>query len=301
MRRLILPFVLAISFLTAISPVVVDSNTAYWNRVDDAMGIKGTMLAGGVYKIELPPGVPEVKVGDVLLRPAMAADSWVSFVRMGDEAMMMGDIVLSAGDLGQVQRRLVEKGIDVTAVHNTLVGESPQVYDMHISGTGDPAVLAASVRSALEQVMAYPPEVKPVPVSAGEQERIDAEMGYTSHAEGGVYVYEVPRAERVTMDGMEIPPTMDVSTVIKFQPLGEEKATITGDFILRPDEVKPVMKALSENDIVVTALHTHMLTEEPRLFMMHFWATGDETALAKGLRQALDNTNSIGHKMPADR
>lgn len=294
MRHLIMPIILAIILLISTIPIpgAAESDVTYWNRVDDAIGIKGTMLPGGVYKVELPPGVPDVKVGDVLLRPAMAADSWVSFVRMGDGAMVMGDIVLSAGDLEQVQRRLVEEGIDITAVHNTLVGESPQVYDMHISGTGDPAVLAAGVRQALEQVKVHPQEEKPTLASAGELERLDEVMGYKGHGESGVYVYEVPRAERITMAGMEIPPTMDVSTVIKFQPLGNDKTAITGDFILRPDEVKPVMKTLSENGIVVTALHTHMLTEEPRLFMMHFWATGDVSSLAQGLRQALKSTNS---------
>ncbi|BAI61382.1 conserved hypothetical protein [Methanocella paludicola SANAE] len=292
---LILAGVLAIILLAAIecSPGAAESDASYWNKVDEAVGIKGTMLAGGVYKTELPPGVPDVKVGDVLLRPAMAADSWVSFVRMGDEAMMMGDIVVPAGDLGPVQRRFVEEGIDITAIHNTLVGESPQVYDMHISGRGNAAVMAASVRAALEQVNVTHEEVMPAPGSSGQLKRLDEAMGYRGRAENGVYVYEVPRAERITMDGMEIPSTMDVSTTIKFQPLGGGKAAITGDFILRPDEVKTVMKTLSENGIVVTALHTHMLTEEPRLFMMHFWATGDEAALAKALRQALDNTNSL--------
>ncbi len=294
MRRRILLFVLAVILLAAISPTAAESDAAYWNRVDEAMGIRGTMLAGGVYKVELPPNVPEVKVGNVTLQPAMAADSWVSFARMGNEAMMMGDIVLTAEDLPSVQGRLVEEGIDITAIHNTLAGESPQVYDMHISGTGDAAVMAASVRSALEHVKVYPEDVKPDHLSAGELERLDVTMGYKGHTEGGVFVYEVPRAERINMEGMEIPPTMDVSTIIKFQPLGDEKAAITGDFILRPYEVKPVIKTLSENGIVVTALHTHMLTEEPRLFMMHFWAKGDGTSLAKSIRQALDKTNSAG-------
>jgi hypothetical protein len=163
---------------------------------------------------------------------------------------------------------------------------------MHISGHGDPVAMALKIRSALEQVRISYVDEKATPMTSVQMVRLDRIMGYRGLAENGIYVYEVPRAERITEGGMEIPPTMDVSTIIKFQPLGDGKAAITGDFILRPDEVKPVMKALNENGIMVTALHTHMLKEEPRMFMMHFWATGDGPALAKGLRQALDQTNS---------
>lgn len=105
-------------------------------------------------------------------------------------------------------------------------------------------------------------------------------------------MFSIPRAEKITMDGMEMPLTMDVATIIKFQSLDDGRAAATGDFLLRPDEVKLVIQALNENGIKVTALHTHMLTEEPRMFMMHFWAVDDAYSLAKGLRLALDRTNS---------
>jgi hypothetical protein len=268
------------------------SDSYDWKKVEQAMGKTGDMLPGGVFKIALPRSEPQVTIGDVRLDPGMALDSWVSFVRMGDGAMMMGDIVLTSNELGGVQKRLSKEGIDITAVHNTLIGESPQVYDMHISGQGDPAAMAAKIRSALDEAGISYENEKAAPMQPGQTERLDNIIGYRGQAENGIYVYEVPRAERITEDGMEIPPTMDVSTIIKFQPIGGGKAAITGDYILRPDEVKPVMKALNENGIVVTALHMHMLREEPRLFMMHFWATGEDHALAKGLRHALDKTNS---------
>jgi hypothetical protein len=278
--------------ITTLTNSAGQSDAYDWKRVEQAMGKTGEKLPGGVFKVALPRSEPQVTIGDVRLSPGMALDSWVSFVRMGDEAMMMGDIVLTSDELGRVQKRLSKEGIDITAVHNTLIGESPQVYDMHISGQGDPAEMAAKIRSALDQAGISYENEKTSHMAPGQTERIDSIIGYRSLAENGIYVYEVPRAERITEDGMEIPPTMDVSTILKFQPIGDGKAAITGDFILRADEVKPVMKALNDNGIVVTALHMHMLTEEPRLFMMHFWATGEDHALAKGLHQALDKTNS---------
>ena len=91
---------------------------------------------------------------------------------------------------------------------------------------------------------------------------------------------------------MTVPPSMGVATALNFQPTGNSKAAITGDFVLLGSEVNPVLQALRENGIEVTALHSHMLMEEPRLFFMHFWANDDALKLAKGLRAALDKTNS---------
>jgi hypothetical protein len=75
---------------------------------------------------------------------------------------------------------------------------------------------------------------------------------------------------------------------INFQPTGFDTAAITGDFVLTAAEVNPVISALQANGIEVTALHSHMLEEQPRLFFMHFWANDDALKLAKGLRAALD-------------
>jgi hypothetical protein len=105
---------------------------------------------------------------------------------------------------------------------------------------------------------------------------------------GGVYQVSVPRRERVTDHGIEIPPAMGVATAINFQPTGGGKAAITGDFVMTAAEVTPVIRALREHGIQVTALHSHMLTESPRLFFMHFWANDDAVTLARGLRAALD-------------
>ena len=269
------------------------SDGSYWKPVEKAIGKNGTMLPGGVFKIDLTRSDAIVAIGDVRLRPAMAMDSWVSFMRMGDGAMMMGDLVLKADEMGPVQSKLSAEGIDITAVHNTLIGESPQVYDIHIGGKGDPATLAAKVRAALDTAGIHSGGEGVLPAGPDmDTGQLDKIIGYNGTMEDGVYVFSIPRAERITMDGMEMPPSMDVATMIKFQSLSDGRAAITGDFLLRPDEVKPVIQELNENGIEVTALHTHMLTEEPRMFMMHFWGTEDAYRLAQGLRQALDKTNN---------
>src|SRR5262249_5366108 len=101
-----------------------------------------------------------------------------------------------------------------------------------------------------------------------------------------------PRREPITEAGMAITPPrpMGVATAIGFQPTGGGKAAITGDFVLLGEEVNPVIRVLRQNGIEVTAIHSHMLTEQPRLIFMHFWANEDALKLARGLREALDKT-----------
>jgi hypothetical protein len=278
-----------------IKPEQGGTDVSYWEPVERAIGVNGTLLPGGVFKIGLTRSDVIVAIGDVRLKPAMAMDSWVSFMRMGDGAMMMGDLVLTADEIGPVQEKLSAEGIDITAIHNTLIGESPQVYDLHIGGQGDPVNMAKNVRKALDLIKASPgKEVSTIPSNFSlDYERLDIIIGHNGTMEDGVYTFEMPRAEKITEGGMEIPLTMETGSIIKFQPLGNGKAAIAGDLMLRGDEVNPVIRALNENGIMATALHTHMLAEEPRLFLLHFWATGDGPGLAKGLRAALDQTNSI--------
>jgi hypothetical protein len=119
-------------------------------------------------------------------------------------------------------------------------------------------------------------------------------VGVKGKAVGGVYQFGVPRRAQVTQNGMALVPPgpLGVATGINFQPTGNGKAAITGDFVLAASEVNPVIRALRANGIEVTALHSHMLDEQPRLFFMHFWANDDALKLAKGVRAALDKTES---------
>jgi hypothetical protein len=168
--------------------------------------------------------------------------------------------------------------------------EQPRVMYMHIMAHGDEVKIAQTLRTALGQSKT---PMEPPAASAGGTIDLDTAavaraLGVGGKVNGGVYQVSVPRRETVRDGGREVPPSMGVATAINFQPTGGGKAAITGDFVLAASEVNPVIRALQENGIEVTALHSHMLTEQPRLFFMHFWANDDATKLARGLRAALD-------------
>jgi len=123
--------------------------------------------------------------------------------------------------------------------------------------------------------------------------RLDSIMGLKGKAEDGVYVYGIPRADKVNMSGVDLLPEMDVSTRVSFQPIGGGKAAVIGELVLEKGEVVPVLAALADNGVEVTALHSHMIAEQPRLFYMHCWAVGDAGVKAGAMRKALDKTNSL--------
>jgi hypothetical protein len=168
---------------------------------------------------------------------------------------------------------------------------------MHVAGHGDPLKLASVLHDALAEsktplTVAAPPG--PPPAVELDTAQLDQIIGVKGQANGGVYQFNVPRRDPITEGGMQLSPVgpMGVAIGINFQPTGGGKAAITGDFVLTGEEVNPVIVALRANGIEVTALHSHMLDEQPRLFFMHFWANDDAIKLAKGLRAALDKTAS---------
>jgi Domain of Unknown Function (DUF1259) len=182
-------------------------------------------------------------------------------------------------------------GIEQTAVHNHVLHESPRVMYVHFSAHGDAAKIARTLHTALgasRTPMGTPGA--PAAASAADLDTagIARELGIAGKLNGVVYQVSVPRRERVTDMGHEVPPSMGVATAINFQPTGGGKAAITGEFVMIASEVNPVIRALQDNGITVTALHSHMLTESPRLFFMHFWANDDAVTLARGLRAALN-------------
>jgi hypothetical protein len=190
--------------------------------------------------------------------------------------------------------KLQETGLQITALHNHVLHEMPRVMYMHIAGHGDAVKLAGSVKQVIALTKTPPPAQPPStpPTIDLDTAAIDQILGNKGKVNGGVYQVGVPRAEKVTDAGMPVPGSMGLATALNFQPTGGGKAAITGDFVLIGSEVNPVIKALRQNGIQVTAIHSHMLQEEPRLFFMHFWANDDAQKLAKGLRAALDQTNS---------
>ena len=272
---------------------------ADWSGVDQALGRKGAMQPGDVMKYSFPRSDLQVTANGVEVKPALALGSWVAFKNVGGgHAMMMGDLVLTEDEVGPVMRALQQAGVEQTALHNHVLGESPRVMYMHIMGHDDPAKLAQAVRAALGQSKT-PLEAPQAPAAASaidlDTPAVARTLGATGKVNGGVFQVSVPRRETIREGGREVPPSMGVATAINFQPTGGGKAAITGDFVMTAGEVNPVIRALQEHGITVTALHSHMLTETPHLFFMHFWANDDATTLARGLRAALDR---MAVKMP---
>lgn len=265
-----------------------------WKAVEDAMGRPGQAQADGAYKFGLPRGDLKVTVAGVPVKPTLALGSWVAFSKLGDGAMVMGDLVLAEDEVEPVMLSLENGGVQITALHNHVLHESPRVMYMHIAGMGDAPKLAGAIKQALALTKTPPPS----PPSAPPQDFgidtavIEQALGQKGKINGGVFQVGVPRAESISEGGMKIPGSMGLATALNFQPTGGGKAAITGDFVLLGSEVNPVIQALRSNGIDVTALHSHMLNESPRLFFMHFWANDDAVKLAKGLRAALDKTNS---------
>ncbi len=266
-----------------------------WKQVDAGLGKSGALQPDGAYKVGMPRSDLHVTIGGVAVKPALALGSWVAFKQVTDsEAMLMGDLVLLESEVGPVLGKLQEGGIEQTALHNHVLHESPRVMYMHIGGHGAPARLAAALHAALA-LTKTPLGASAAPASAGplgiDSAQIGQILGYHGKVNGGVYQVGVPRREEITADGIEVPPSMGLATAINFQPTGGGKAAITGDFVLIGSEVNPVIRALRDNGIAITALHSHMLTDSPHLFFMHYWANDDALKLAHGLRAALDKMN----------
>ncbi|MDG4897742.1 DUF1259 domain-containing protein [Mesorhizobium sp. WSM4976] len=265
-----------------------------WKAVAQALGKSGTELPGGVYRVGLPRSDLKVTLDGVEIKPALALGSWVAFEAMGDkDAMVMGDLVLTQPEVNPVMQKLVENGIEITAVHNHLLSAEPATMYMHIEGRGDPVKLAAAVNAGLQESqtpLSDAPSGGNAPSTSIDLEtsKVDKALGHKGKVSGGVYQVSIPRAEKITDADMPVPAAMGSAIAINFQPTGNGKAAITGDFVLASSEVNPVLRALRDNGIEVTALHSHMLNEEPRLFFMHFWANDDVEKLAHGLRAALD-------------
>jgi uncharacterized protein DUF1259 len=272
-----------------------------WKPVEAALGRSGQMQPGEVYKFSMPRKDLKVTKDGVTIAPGLALGSWVAFKKMGDEAMLMGDLVLTEDEIEPVMLKLQQEGIEQTSIHNHLLGETPHIIYMHIAGHGEAVKLASSLSLALAltktpvtpNVAGTPaPAIDPKPIEI-DTKSVEQALGSPGKVNGGILQFGIPRVEKIADSGMEVPPSMGTATAINFQPTGGGKAAISGDFVLLASEVNPVIRALRTHGIEVEAMHNHMLFDEPHLYFMHFWANDDATKLAQGLRAALDQTNSV--------
>ena len=278
--------------LSAIAAMIVVCSFAQIDStaLNNVFGKKGS-VTGGVYKISYPRSDLKVKIGDFNVAPGLALGTWVGIIDIGGHTMMMGDLVVLDSEVPKVVNKLMEENLEITAIHNHLINETPTVKYIHYHGMGDAVKLAQEIKAVL-QVTATPltPSAPSTQTKTSDWSKVTAILG-TGKQNGMLLQYAFPRNEKLTESGMEMPPSMGMATSINFQMDGN-RAAITGDFVMLADEVNPVIKALTQNGITPTALHSHMLKDEPRLFMMHFWAVGDAEKLATGLKAALDKTNS---------
>jgi hypothetical protein len=266
-----------------------------WKKVDEAIGRSAAVISGDVHRYGFPRTDLNVMLDGVTIRPALALGGWTAFKPMHSGAMIMGDLVLLETEINPVMLKLIQNGAEITAVHNHLLRSSPATFYMHVGGHGDPVKLATAIRTALadSKTPLMPPAAPATqPTIDLDTAQLDQIIGVKGQANGGVYQFAVPRRDPVSESGVQLNPVgpLGVATAIGFQPTGGGKAAITGDFVLVGEEVNPVIRALRSNGIEMTALHSHMLNEQPRLFFMHFWANDDALKLARGLRSALDKT-----------
>ena len=289
--RLSIPFVVAGAL--ALGTATASARDINWDKVDAALGRKAA-VSGDVHRYGFPRTDLTVTVDGVTIKPALALGGWVAFKPAHDGAMVMGDLVLLDSEIEPVMTALIQNGLEITAIHNHVLRGNPATYYMHVGGHGDPEKMATSILQALQSsgTPLTPPAAPSQPAIDLDTAQLDQIIGVKGQPNGGVYQFAVPRRDPITEGGMTIAPAgpMGVATAIDFQPTGGGKAAITGDFVLTGEEVNPVIRVLRDNGIEVTAIHSHMLTEQPRLIFMHFWANDDAIKLAKGLRDALDKT-----------
>ncbi|MEO7860248.1 MAG: DUF1259 domain-containing protein [Nitrospirales bacterium] len=306
MRAIILGAVLCLSTSLAFAansaneitrPGIKASGTFETSAIERAIGKAGEMK-DDVYKVSLPRTDLTVSIKGVKIKPGLALGSWVAFKKVGALAVIDGDLVLTEDELAPVFAKLRQDGIEISALHNHLIGESPRVMYLHIAGKGDPAGLATHIKEALDltatpfgesQTKMGESSEKPVPEETGfDAEQIQKELGHKGTVKGGVLQVSIPRSEQIKMGGTTLPPSMGMATALNFQASGDNHVAATGDFVMTSDEVDRVTKALTENGIAVTALHNHLVHGTPNLFFMHFWVNDSLERVVKGLKAGLN-------------
>jgi len=275
------------------SPLSLAAQGLDIGKIDAVLGRPG-QKSGDVYRVGFPRTDLHVVAGGVDIKPGLALGSWAAFAGSGEHASVMGDLVLLPSELDAVMRKLRDAGFEISAVHNHLDDEAPHVMYMHYMGHGNAEELAKSLKSALAESKT-PLGPPAAPAAAGETpswvQSVNMTLGAQGRWAGGVLAFNIPRAEPVVEHGMSLTPAQGAGEAINFQEAGTGKVATTGDFVLVADEVNPVISALLAHDIQVTALHSHLLTEQPRIFFMHFWAVGNTDSVAQGIKAALDKVH----------
>jgi len=287
--RLLILFVLLLQTRAAAAVPGLDTS-----RIDEVLGRSGQKL-GEVYKVGFPRTDLRVTVKGVAVKPGLALGSWAAFSGSDDDATVMGDLVLLQDEINPVMKKLRQSGFEITSVHNHLVNETPRVMYMHYMGHGKAADIAQRLKAALavsKTPLGKPAASPTAPAEPAFVKTVEDILGRKGAVNGGVLGFGIPRADAVTEGGWTIPPSMGLGETINFQEAATGMVATTGDFVLTADEVNPVISALEEHHILVTALHNHLLNEQPRLFFMHFWGVGSPEAVAEGIKAGLEKVRT---------
>jgi hypothetical protein len=269
---------------------------ADWKPVADALGRSGKLGNNNTaYRVNLVRNDLQVSTDGVAIKPGLSLGGYAAFVRYdNNETLLMGDLVITEAELPKVTDALQSHGIAQTALHKHLLEQTPPVWWTHVHGMGDATQLAQGLKAALDATSigpAAPPPAQQPPVDI-DTAGVEQALGRKGTPDGGLLKYSIPRKDAIVEDEHVLPAaSLNLTTVINFQPVGGGRAAINGDFILTDTEVQKVIQALRAANIRIVELHNHGLTEQPRLFYMHYWAVDDAVTLAKGLRPALDATN----------
>ncbi|MGW2743944.1 DUF1259 domain-containing protein [Streptomyces sp. NPDC001450] len=266
-----------------------------WADVGDALGRPGDMRRF-MYHTGLPRRDLTVYSRGILINPALALGTHVSFVRYADQStLLMGDAVVTERELQHFCDVLQEHGIMQTAIHKHLLAHEPDVWWVHLHAHGhDPVAVARGLRAAFDCTGTPPAEpATPSPPVDLDTTAIDAAMGVKGSADGEIYKSTYVRRETVADGRMALPSGLGSTTSVNFQPLGGGRAALSGDLVMIADEVQPVLATLRRGGVELVEVHHHNLTDEPRLFFVHYWAVGDAVRLAEAVRRAVDVTNVV--------
>src|ERR1700752_1685207 len=195
---------LVVSILAASFTTVAAAQEIDWKKVDDTFERK-PVVSGDVHRYGFPRTDLTVTLDGVTINPALALGGWVAFKPMHGEAMVMGDLVLLETEVNPVMLKMIKGGLEITAVHNHLLRASPATFYMHVGGHGDPARMAAAIHDALavsKTRLSMPAAAAPPPAVDLDTAQLDQIMGAKGQANGGVYQFNVPRRDPVSMDGM---------------------------------------------------------------------------------------------------
>ena len=263
-------------------------------RIEQLTGAKGKLdRVAGVFKVSVPRTDLSLTVGGVKLTPPSGLTSWAAFEPAGAGAMVMGDMVLAEDQVNPVMSTALESGLEVTALHNHFLGESPRVMFMHIGGMGSTDHLAEAVGKVFARLKEPGTPLPHADIDPAQTqldtEKLGAILGHHGDLSGGVYKVTVGRTSQ--MHGHSIGSTMGVNTWAAFSGTNDQ-AVVDGDFAMTESELQLVLKALRHADIDIVAIHQHMTGEEPRIMFLHYWGIGRAEDLARGLRAALDKTQA---------